>query len=329
MESVYQNTFWFAVTLLAVLLPVYVLAVSLLGRAIGIAREEKRRIAADQEQQAKLETSAAAKELSEGQADAARTRLNLANKEEQEATKRLAKVDKRYNLLTLKCCVIIPGALLLAGAALSAAAGSLGSDASATASTFWLSVSLWILSLVLVGVALFRLIHALLVVEEVSLSSDEIAMRRNVDALKTALLAIEEEKRPELTLEWPEDAPPFKVNAGDEINIAFAARLSKGEVARNVSVFLLVPPGFQFPGKAAIRQRANHPIAPDYLLHESRKYDVLANVARIDTMTVKCCEETGWYKFYYQIACEGFSGSFEEISIEVNAVEDDPGEVET
>ncbi|MCK4570448.1 hypothetical protein KAT84_00725, partial [Candidatus Bipolaricaulota bacterium] len=102
MESVYQNTFWFAVTLLAVLLPLYVLAVSLLGRAIGIAREEKRKIAADQEQQAKLETSEAAKELSEGQADAARTRLNLAKKEEQKATKRLAKVDKRYNLLTLK-----------------------------------------------------------------------------------------------------------------------------------------------------------------------------------------------------------------------------------
>jgi uncharacterized protein HemY len=93
MESVYQNTFWFAIALLAALLPLYVLAVSLLGRAIGIARDEKRTIAAERERSARAETQEAARELAKGKTEAARKRLNLAKKEEEMATRRLKRVD--------------------------------------------------------------------------------------------------------------------------------------------------------------------------------------------------------------------------------------------
>jgi ABC-type multidrug transport system fused ATPase/permease subunit len=318
MESVYQNTFWLIVAVLAVLLPLYVLAVSLLGRAIRIAREQKRAMAAEQEQRAKTETEEAGRELEKGKTDAARERLNLAKKEEEEATKQLKRVDKRYNLLTLRCCVIIPGALLLAAAVLSALAESFTSRATSLSALFWIAISSWSLSLVLMGVAGFRLIRALSVVQEISLSSDETALRRTTEALKTALSEVEEGKRPELDFTWWKPTPPIHVSSAEEFNVEYYVVITKGEVARSVVASLYVPPEFELPGvaKPLIQPLAVNLLA-GYKTSTKPSTTYIAGMNWRVTFQVKAAAEPGTYTLYSKLSCEGFQGNRRAIEVVV------------
>lgn len=308
MESVYQNTFWFVVALLAVLLPLYVLAVSLLGRAIGIARGLKRKIAAEQANRAKAETEEAARELQNGDTKAARDRLNSAEKEEKQATKELKQVDKRYNLLSLRCCVIIPGALLLTAAVLSAVAESLASDATNLGALSWIALFSWVLSLLFIALAASRLIRALSVVQEVSLASEETALRRTTEALKTALSELEDEKRPELDLMWWDPVPPIHVSSSGEFQVKYGLVLTKAEVARSVLESLFVPPGFELPGEKPLIQEIDAQEVAGYKTAERRASTCLAGSRWLVAFRVKAAEEPGTYTLYNRLCCEGFQG---------------------
>jgi len=318
MESVYQNTFWLIVALLAVLLPLYVLAVSLLGRAIGIAREQKLAIAAEQEKSAIAETKEAASELGKGETDAARERLNLAKKEEEKATKRLKKVDKRYNLLTLRCCVIVPGAFLVVAAVLSAVAGSLGSGLTGLSALFWIAVSSWTLSLVFVGVAVSRLIRALFVVQEVSLSTDELTLKRTTEALKTALLEAEEAKRPEVEFMWRCAETPVRVKRSETFEIEHTCRVSRGDVARTISVGIHVPPGFGFKEGMTVVQDADHAVVPSYTT--TAVYEAVLTRGRTVVRKTKIVapDEDGEHTIFGQVNCEGFQGTFMSLAVVVS-----------
>jgi len=321
MESVYQNTFWLIVALLAVLLPLYVLAVSLLGRAIGIAREQKRAIAAEQEKSARAETKKAASELEKGETDAARERLNLAKKEEEKATKRLKRVDKRYNLLTLRCCVIVPGAFLVVAAVLSAVAGSLGSGLKGLSALFWIAVSSWVLSLVFVGVAVSRLIRALSVVQEVSLSTDELTLQRTKEALKTALLEVEEVRRPEVEFTWRCAETPVRVKRSETFQIEYAYYVSRGDVARSIRVSLHVPPTFGFKKpRMTVVQDPDCPMIPSYITAETFKNVHTSGVSMLGSAEVVAPDEDGAHTLFARILCEGFQGDF--IPLEVVVTEE-------
>ena len=328
MESVYQNTFWLVVAFLAVLLPLYVLAVSLLGRAIGIAKSQERKNRIAQQERAEAVTAEAKEALTEaldvGKNKELRTQLKRAENDEKKATRQTRRVSKRYGLLRLWPCVGFPGILLASAAILSAAACGFGSPSAGIGGQNWLSTLFWGVSLALIVAAVARLYLALRIVQEVSLSSDEIAMQRNVEALKAALIAFEEEKRPELKLDWLDPTLPLSAEASSDIRLAYAVALTRGEVARTTSVFVYAPPGFEFPGKRATPQLPNHPVVPDYIMHESTIGDVLNAVKRRSGVTLKCCKEAGQFKLYYQIICEGFSTSYEEIPIEITASESDP-----
>ena len=315
MESVYQNTFWLIVALLAVLLPLFVLAVSLLGRAIGIAREQKRKIEVEQEQKARNETKEATSELEKGETDAARKRLNLAKREEEEATKRLKRVDKRYDLLTLRCCVIVPGAFLVVAAVLSAVAGSLGSGLTGLGSLFWIALSSWTLSLVFIGVAVSRLIRALSVVQEVSLSTDELALQHTKEALKTALLEVEEAKRPELEFTWKCAEIPVRVKRSEIFEIEHSCRLSRGDVARSIRISIHAPPGFGFKNQRTVVQDADHPAVPSYITADTFQQVLTRGIATTTKTKIVAPAEDGEHTLFAVVYCEGFQG--ETVPLEV------------
>jgi len=269
-----------------------------------------------QEETAKAETREAAGELQRGDTDAARDRLNRAKKEQELATKRLKQVDKRYNLLTLRCCVIFPGAILLGAAALSVVAESLLRGDTDVGILFWLAMVAWFLSLVLVGVAVYRLIRALLVVQDVSLSSDEVALQRTKEALKAALLEVEEARRPELEFMWKCEETPLRVRRSEKFEIQHTCRVSRGDVARNLRIAIHIPPGFAFEGEDGITvQDADHSELPSYFTTDSVHEALTPGINALTKTKIVAPDDDGEYTLFGEANCEGFRG--ERMPLEV------------
>ena len=316
MESVYQNTFWFIVALLAVLLPLYVLAVSLLGRAVSIARDQKMNAAAVEKQHAEELRVAAAADLEKGETEELLKRLKKAKKNATRASREGKRIEKRFALLRLWHCVGYPGLFLMSAAIMSVLAMALGDNGAASNAGSWMPIAFWIVALILTAAAIVRLMRALQVVQEVSLSSDEIALQRSVEALKTALLADEKRRRPEISILWQDMDLPIHVAPQEKFMIEYRITVTKGEVARTTIRTMYIHPSFDFAGsEESILQSEQHPSMPAYKTAEKRATNYLPGTDWRTSFRVTAAAEVGTYTFYARNCCEGFVGELEPFNV--------------
>lgn len=313
MDSIYQLTFFLSLALLAIVITVFVLAVSLLGRAVKLSTEEQ----IEAEEKRKKDTENEIKEMqdkldearTEGHVDAGGFRRSLKALERKDARHKwkLRWIKIKPKFLTANWGALIPGALFLIAAILS------GLALNQTGSTATASLYMWI-SLIALGIGICFVCLTLKVIQGVAITSEETAFVRQKEMLKSALIESEEERRPDLDFAFSGSQPPFHMKAGSKMVIEFTIEVIRGDVARKPSVFFHAPKGFLFPGSPTALPLLGIKWA-DYVSSYVDFEDTAIGIYRRGTITIKAPPKPDDYPLLHQCFSEGHHGKICEFHV--------------
>lgn len=306
MGTIYQLTFFFALGLLAVIITIFVFAVSLLGRAMEAAARSERDKVAERKANNVEEMAAIRKEIQEaeasGQIPKGLTRkLDKLEKRDKKFVKELSKIRKAPESLTARRGVFYPCAFLVAALVLNGAAWYLSSVENIN----WaIPVSIWIIALAAIGYSIYRICKCLNVIQDVAITSEEAWIKKTVEAFKIAEKELDEERRPELTLIFREIKFPLHMKADSELRFELVLSVSKGAFAEDIIVFVGAPRGFDFPKQDTVVLGPHH----DYPNYICRRWDIVKLIAGIEEnthVTIKSPPTTGNFKMVYYRFCRG------------------------
>jgi biopolymer transport protein ExbD len=312
-DSVYQLTFFLSLALLAIVITIFVLAVSLLGRAVKLSTEEQTKA----EERRKKDTESKIKEM-QGALEEARAAGHVDTAGLRKSIKALEKKDARHKwrlrwikikpkFLTADWGALIPGALFLIAAILSGLALNQPSE-TATASPY-----LW-LSLIALGIGICFVCLTLKVIQGVAITSEETVFVRQKEMFKAALMEFEEEKKLLLQLVFEDKQPPFHVKANSEMTFTFLVEIIQGSVARNTKVYFFAPPGFEFIESVAGPTSGSY---PNYVSAEFEQGDILSPLRKRKKVKIKTPSKKDEYVAAYGVVCEGFHSDLDEFNIVV------------
>lgn len=308
-------------TLLAIVIAIFILAVSFLGRALEQARKEREEAAELGKKQAnelarhldeiiaevqiKLKGTEAAEAIS-----ALEKELEQYKKQKKESKKQLKRAVsryKRYMLLTVPRGVLPTSLLLLVSFSLAAMAKLF---------TTPVSYAPLVVSLLVLGWACLRIYLSLLTVQEVAVTTEEAQFSRETEALETALEIHEAKKRPELKLNLIAPPLPFRFKQSTEVIINFWVELIKGDVGKAMEVYFFADTGFEFPGRKIFYQKPGTR-KPGTLTTMIDMGDIKRGISHPLDLKIKTPSEAGQFSLEFRIICEGFSGDIEEFPIEI------------
>ncbi len=303
---VYQLTFFLALGLLAIVITIFVFAVSLLGRAMeAAAKSENEKLAERKENNAK-EMTAMKKEIEKAEASGQIPRgmirgLKKLEKRDKKFEKELSKIRRAPELLTVKGGVLPVGSCLLAALILSGGAWYLSNG---QVFSWIIPVLIWILGLAAIGYSIYGIYRCLRVIESVAITSEEAALRRTMEAFKISQKELEEERKPELSLEFKGKKFPLHVKTDSEESLTLSLDLAKGDFAEDVVVHIGVPPGFDFPGLDTYTLPPDHDY-PNYIGTRWNQGKVMQGLAYQMKITIKSPSTAGSFNMIYYIFCRG------------------------
>jgi hypothetical protein len=334
--TIAQAIFFLAIALLATVITIFVFASSLLGRAVQVQANAQAELRAVRKNKLKeqLETAQELVNKLKEQCGAGDFKVDDAMKSLQEAKERNREFDKesnslqqKYKVFTVRGGVTYPTCFFLSVMVLSALAWALGATGTESFNIggweFYTVPCLYVLvpmSLLLIGFGIHRLYSSLQRIREVAITAEELTMRRDIEAFKTAHRELEAEEAPKLKIECVEpDSLPIRMQAGDETSVGFALTLISGQMAEDISFFIFVPPGFDFPDLASIDKHVSRPksVFPGYL-YTLREYSRLIKGIKQNTyFTIKAPSNIGVFKIKYGVNCRGLERLSGEIDVEV------------
>lgn len=322
-----QATFFVAVGLLAVVITVYVFSTSLLGLAVERTARELRERQETQKRTTDRELEDVRKSLNQAQQEnigqeIQRLRESLAELEKKlrKDEKDLADIPKKYTLpFTVRGGVFFPGLGFLLAAIFSGVAWSLANNITPVLHVFW---ALAVASIIY---GLYRLHISLRAIEEISITSEEAAVKKTVEAFKTAQKELEEERKPKLLLSFLDPIPPIQIKQSEAVGISFHIRLSKGQIGERATVTFFAPPGFEFITENTEwqkgRQKKWTTAYPEYATAELELRSTMPATSYPRLLTIKAPSSPGSFKLAYRLQCQGFVGHFEEFEIRVTPEE--------
>lgn len=305
MGIAYQATFFVALTLLAIVITIFVFAVSLLGRAMEAAAKSEKEKTTERKAKNAEEMATIKEEIEKAEANGQipkglTRKLNKLEKRDKEFEKELAKTRRAPELLTAKGGVAHPVAFLIGALILIGVAWGISEINSPVPTVLWI---LGLAAIVYSGVRMYR---SLKVVESVAITSEEAALIREKKALKMALREHEEEKKLKLQLEFLGEQPPLHVKAGSTRTIEFYLRIVKGIEATNPKAIFYAPPGFGFPGHETYKQ-PDASSSPNYITTEINVEDVHKGLRSGGSFTLKAPTKPNSFTIFYRIIGTGFS----------------------
>lgn len=311
-----------SLTLIAVVVAVFTIAVSFLGRALQQARadqqkaaEEDKKAALERLEQLKKNIGKVQSKLEREDAKQAivelKKQLREYEKEEKQAekdSKRIAPKYRTYRLLTVPGGVL-PSSLWLLGSFSLAAVTQLF-----TTSIGYAPLGV---SVVALGWACFRIYRSLKVVQEIAVITEEAQFKRQTEALADALERHEEKKRPGLEVIFTNPKPPFKFTPASEEVMQFDVSLTKGDIAKSTFVQFYVEGDFDFPGKKTWRASASLSKFAGAVACELNLGDLLGGMVYHRRITIKAPDQAATYKLGCCIYCQGFSSKIISYDVEV------------
>ncbi len=317
MDSVYQLTFFLSLVLLAIVITVFVLAVSLLGRAVKLSVQEQIRAEERRKQDTQNEIKKMVGKLKKAKAkgridigDLTKSLKDLQNRDSRHKWK-LRWIRIKPKLLTANGGALIPGALFLIAVIFSGLALDQPSE-TATASLY-----MWI-SLIALGIGICFVCLTLKVIQGVAITSEETAFMREVEVFKTGLRAFEEEKEPKLALEFLSEEPPLHIEPSEEKELEVGLKLTHGLIARNPEVFFMAPKGFDFPDKNTWFQSEDRKALAGNITASVGFRNCRPELVYIGTINIKAPEEKGIYNLWYYIKCEDFDSGYHKFEAVVD-----------
>lgn len=319
MVVIYQATFYLSVVLLAILITLFVLAVSLLGRAVRISIDEQEKteqasLSRNQSEIQDLNKQFKKAEKAHIQPDIDRIQKSI-NKIKW--SQRFSKIRLRWicikpKFLGVPLGVILPGSLFLVSIVTSTLAIYFES------SSHNIALSLWYISLITVIMGIINIFLTLRVIQSVAITSEETSYLRQKEMMKSALIEAEEVKIPSLEFLFSYENPPFDIGADQQKNIDFRVHLAKGDTARNISSMFFVPEGFSFPGHATHKQPPSVKTVAG-LLSASINFDCCTKgFDTSSSINIKAPSNQGVYEAWYKVGCDRFDGELQ--SFEINVV---------
>ncbi len=309
----YQLTFFLALGLLAIVVTIFVFAVSQVGRATEAASKEQQNILLGQKEAKGQQIEEIQKQLEEareaGHLDEARLLAELQNTKEKITgyDAQLKHLQERIILIRRRGAVVCPGVFFLAALALTLTASGLADGQN------FVALPLWIISIVALVFGGYRVFRTLGAIEEVTITSQE-ATDKLPEAVKAALVALEEEKRPELYLIFKGKEFPLRVKADSEVKLKLELRMRRGEFAEDISVHICLSPGFDFLNQVTYTLDSN-----DYPNYTCIRWELTGRLVRglqaNKTITVKSPPTKGSFKIVYYIFCMGYRSEPTELDI--------------
>lgn len=314
MNTIADSIIFISIPLITIIIPVFVFAVSLLGRAIEKAAEEKKR---KEEMQGKIVEKAVKKlkEASEKIKTTSKTDELIRDiveykKEVKKATKDLRDIKAAPECLTVKGSVLKPGFCFLMAFILSS---FLKCHPFMKFNDLIIDLMpLNILSLIFVMLGCWFIYQCLKVVQEISLTTEQAQLQRTIEAFETALQRHEEKQGAELGLDF-KTSPPFIFPKATESKIEWDVYLNSGKIAHSADILFSLPKEFDSVGILSNPSTA----FPGYIevffkIGELKKGLSYSRVLKIKTPT-----NPGKFKCIYNLYCEGFVSEDREFEIEV------------
>jgi hypothetical protein len=312
MSLPFSTTTTIAITLLAVTIAVFVLAVSLLGNAIERAKEEKTKAEEQERKDTEARISGIENKIKEvketGNIAKLETELGKLKRTKKEAEAEIKRIQKKYSLLEFKKCVLYPSCFFLSAIVLNEVAKIYEMDTE-------FSIASWVLSIILMGIGVYRLRLCLILAQEVSVTSEEFQTKKLVEAVRNALDLQEKGKLAELELSFRRINFPHKCKKDTEIEIMFWVSLKKGIVARRSKVYFFIPDGFEpiYPSESwRLPEDAS---LPNIRVISVELGDIDIGLRTGGMIKIRTPKISGEYELMYNLYAEGYYSQGEKVGI--------------
>jgi hypothetical protein len=169
-------------------------------------------------------------------------------------------------------------------------------------------ISLWLLSLLLISFGIYKFLKCLLLIQEISLTSEDqkIKMRK---AFEEALISHDKETQEELQIVFHKQQFPLTISPDVDIKIDYRVSLKNGKVAHNVEVWFFVPDGFGLitpPENEAWRQDEDF-VVPKIRTVRKVFGNILKSTVIPGFVTIKTPKVEGQYFILYTVKSEEFA----------------------
>jgi hypothetical protein len=305
MDIVFEALFFLGVGLLGITITIFVLSVSLLGRAIKIREKEL----GDAKEKRKKETEETIKDL-HVKIDEYTNKDSLNYKKLEKDLKHKEKSQKQSNIISawlkekttfmeINGGVYLPGGLLL----VSMVSSMLGQQ-NFFEKLPYDEIGLGTVSVGMILLSLVCISQTLKVIQGIALTSDETSFTRDKEAFKAAQKELEEAKRPILDMSFKNISFPFHISANTEREIQLTLKLIKADIAEDVFVYFYIDQGFSFINE----ETAIEP--PDFPYPSCRQFvwpipKVLSGIMYYKYLKIKSPLVAKKYKLAYSIVCKG------------------------
>lgn len=319
-ERFYEITISIDLILIPAVVTIFVLAVTLLGHAIEVAEEQKKKIHIDQKQELEKEIDKAQEELTrmkkgDGELETSPALNNLQNRKKI-LEEKLRNIHARYQLLTVEQSVIYPLSFLLLSIIATVYAESLFID------RFDLSIQLWIWALILLTIGSHRLLRCLNTIEEITILSKKITDKKIEDiskkAMSEALLTYDESNLPKLSLSFLEEKQPFRFERNSEVAIKLNVSLTQGYIAQNTELYILIPETFELleTKNQSWSQDSKHQKFPNYKTGRTTwQMPLKKGVSYPVNLKIKTPSQVGEFKLGYYLLCDKYNSGPQEFDV--------------
>lgn len=319
MVAVYQATSYLSIALLAIVITVFVLAVSLLGRAVRISIEEQEKFEEDGLKRSQSEIADLTEQFKRAgdkneqlDMDRIQKSINKIKWRQRFSKMKLRWISIKPKFLGVPLGVIFPSLLFLVAFISSAFAIYFES------SSHSMALSLWYTSLITILIGTTNILLTLRVTQSVAITSEETSYLRQKEMMKSALIEVEEAKKSSLILIFQSEQPPFDIESDQQKKFDFRIHLNKGDVAVHLTVMFFVPDGFIFPGRHSYKQELFVGTVGGLLSSEINIERCTKAFDQVDEIIIKAPSKKGSYKAWYKVGCDSTDGEF--VSFKINVV---------
>jgi hypothetical protein len=311
MSLPFSTTSTIAITLLAIIIPLFILAVSLLGNAIERAKEEKTKAEEQERKDTEVRINDIENKIKEaketGKTDELGTELGKLKRTKKETEAKIKRIQKKYSLLEFKKCVLYPGGFFILAIILNEVAQIY----------FKFSTVFWVGSILGIVSGSYRLCKCLMLAQEVAVTSEEFQTRRLIEAFRKALNLHEEAKLIELGLQFRYVTFPYTCKKNTEIEFHFRVALLRGTMGRNIRVWFFVPDGFGLisPPEATSWRQPEDFVIPNIRTVIINIGDLTQGVHAARTIRLRSPNISGEYLLIYNLVAEAYFKDRQQVNI--------------
>lgn len=304
-----------SITLIAIVATVFVIATSLLGRAIEESSRQQAEIAEKQSSEFDETIAGLQKELNEAKKakviDALTKQISEYEAKKKEAEEELERISKRYSLLTVRGTVLYPGMFFLISLILAGAARYI-----VTVPLVLVANAVWGLALLALAWGSYRICQCLNVIQSIAITTEEAQFKKTTQALEMALEQHEEARRPKLEWKFKKRVPPFTFKPDVKETIEFTVELKQGDEAKSAEVWFFAPKGFEFPERSTWYQPDDSPM-PNTLTTTLDLGNLKRGTLYLNSLIIKTPTKIDEYSLGYQLKCIGFTHDPTKFTVKV------------